>query len=175
MINILSIFICLFLFIGCDSESNQNVNDRISDTLQISKDSINLSGQHYCKINRIFERNSETVIEIDFLEFLSGDSAIIAAREIGEVHFEIVDSGDTLWYVPNDYFVFIKGIKSLAVPLSESCKIEITVSDKSSIYELIQLNEIDVSRFKAHYESYMIFVIEVKDGMVISIKEQWVP
>ncbi len=47
----------------------------------------------------------EIIIDADFVQMLTGKAAIKAAKKTGEAEYDINKKKDTIWYVPNDYFV----------------------------------------------------------------------
>jgi hypothetical protein len=129
----------------------------------------------YCYINKIYEKNSTQFVRVDKIQVLTGDSAVLIAKQIGQAEFEISNSGDTTWFVPNDYFVLNETQEDEEFPIAKNCNIEITVSDESTSYQLTEQKNVSVEKLKSHLYDYMIFLVEVKDGFITSIKEYWTP
>lgn len=130
----------------------------------------------YCYVNSIYEKNSIPFVQFDKIQVFTGDSAVMIAKQFGKAEFEINNSsGDTIWFVPNDYFVLNETAETEELPLAKNCNIEITISDESTSYQVTKQNNVSVEKLKSHLEDYMIFLIEVKDGFIKSIKEFWTP
>ncbi|MCX8106317.1 MAG: hypothetical protein N3D80_10655 [Ignavibacterium album] len=109
----------IILFNQCESTNNFQDTHSFVET------------NHYY-INSIYEIDSIYFLNVDFIEVLTGDSAIVIAKNRGQAEYEISEQGDTTWFVANDYFIFNEKTDSVKIPIDENCKIVIYISDETT-------------------------------------------
>lgn len=151
----------IILFNQCESTNNFQDTHSFVET------------NHYY-INSIYEIDSTYFLNVDFIEVLTGDSAIIVAKKHGQAEYEISEQGDTTWFVANDYFILNETSDSVKIPIDENCKIIIYISDETTNF---QPNEksINVEELKNYLSGDRIFEIKIANEKVKAIKEFWVP
>lgn len=133
----------------------------------------NVKTQYYY-INNIDKIDSIYYIDVDFIEVLTGDSAVIVAKKHGQAEYEISEQGDTTWFVPNDYFVLNEKSDSVKIPLDENCKIVIYISDETTNFQPKE-KSIQAEELKNYLADNRIFELTIADKKVKHIKEFWVP
>lgn len=72
----------------------------------------------YALVTKVYNAERKQVLEVDYVQMLTGKKAVNAAKLKGEAEYEI-QSGDTTWYVPNDFYVLNDNTKRRQVPVSE--------------------------------------------------------
>lgn len=114
-------------------------------------------------------------IEVDFDNLLMGDSTVTVPKTFGDAEFGITEDGDTLWFVPNDYYIVNVRIDSLKFQLDKNCKMEVWISDQLTNYQVTQKSLSDPEIFKRYIDSNKVFEIYLSETYVTTIKEIWTP
>lgn len=151
----------IILFNQCESTNNFQDTHSFVET------------NHYY-INSIYEIDSIYFLNVDFIEVLTGDSAIVIAKNRGQAEYEISEQGDTTWFVANDYFIFNEKTDSVKIPIDENCKIVIYISDETTNFQPKE-KSINVEELKNYLSGDRIFEIKIANEKVKAIKEFWVP
>lgn len=160
------ILIGLLILLSCNDKSNQQ--------LQTSTDNESVI-KYYGYINRIIEKDSLKSIEVDLVKILTGDSAVTVAKNTGEAEYEITDKEDTLWFVPNDYYISNIKNDSLQLQLDNNCRIVIWSSDQTTNFNLTQRQIEDIDSLKYFLQTNKLFEIFLSGSKVDSLKEFWTP
>lgn len=129
---------------------------------------------YFCYINNIAKNDSIYFLNVDIIEVLTGDSAIVVAKKLGQAELEISESGDTNWFVPNDYFILNEKNDSVKIQVDENCKIAIYISDESTNFQS-KGKSINVEELKSYLSEGRIFELTIADEKVKAIKEFWTP
>lgn len=158
------VLIILLIIISCTEKPDYKNSDNFKP-----------AQTYYCFINRVVGNNSDYFVDVDLIEVLTGDSAVEIAKEIGQAEFEINESGDTSWFVPNDYFILNTKIDSSLFQLGKDCKIIFYVSDETTNYQLVEKRDISVDNFRKNTLRDKIFEIQISNDIVTVIKEFWTP
>ena len=61
--------------------------------------------QEIALITAVTAQGKNVIIAADFVQMLTGKAAVEAAKKAGEAEYDINKKKDTVWYVPNDFFV----------------------------------------------------------------------
>lgn len=128
----------------------------------------------YCYLYNIKKIDSIYFLNVDFIKVLTSDSAIIVAKKHGQAEYEISESGDTTWFVANDYFILNEKTDSVKIPIDENCKIVIYISDETTNFQPKE-KSINVEELKNYLSGDRIFEIKIANEKVKAIKEFWVP
>lgn len=59
----------------------------------------------YCYIRKVYAKNGKALLDVDRIEFLTGQAAVQRARKEGHGIMEINPAGDTIWSIPDDYYI----------------------------------------------------------------------
>ena len=127
-------------------------------------------GNNYCYIKKIYDKNGDTYLEVDFIQFLRGDEAVKVAKREGEAPYDINENGDTIYFVYNDYYISNQNPKLRTFKLSPDVKIDLL---NFGINEEIKDNELASLKNKELEYSPMIIISE--SGIVNKIVEQYIP
>lgn len=119
-------------------------------------------------IKRVTVQNNAAVLAVDYVTMLTGAKAVKAARLAGEAEFEIGSKGDTVWYVPNDFYIENKSQKLRTLQVAEACVIQLVREGSSRLYKssLVQL--------KKDYTD-KLYTLVIESGKVIRITEMYTP
>ncbi|AFH49848.1 Hypothetical protein IALB_2143 [Ignavibacterium album JCM 16511] len=160
------ILIPLFLLLSCSDKSSQQLQTSPNNESVI---------KYYGYINRIFERDSLKFIEVDLVKILTGDSAIVEAKNLGKAEYEITNKGDTIWFDPNDYFIYNFKKDSLQFQLDVDCRIIIWLSDQTTDFKLTQRQVEDSDSLRYFLQPNKVFEIFFSRNKIDSLKEFWTP
>ena len=61
--------------------------------------------QEITLITAVTAQGKNIIVAADFVQILTGKAAVEAAKKAGEAEYDINKKKDTVWYVPNDFFV----------------------------------------------------------------------
>ncbi len=122
---------------------------------------------NYALVTKIFTAGKSPILEIDIVQMLTGEKAINAAKQKGEAEYNI-QSGDTAWYVPNDYYILNDNTKRRKIWVSERVVIFL-IRKESSKLSKGTFNEFR----KIHPDK--IFRLTILAQSVIRIEELYMP
>ena len=127
----------------------------------------------YCYATKIFQSNSQTMIEVDYVDYLTGKQAADAA--IKNKDYYVDEDGDTLTYILDDYYISNIDNKLRTFQLADTVEIEIFFFDESTNNGIIEYKGNDISKLEKHLLNNPLLLITVKNNYVTKIKEQWIP
>jgi len=123
----------------------------------------------YCQIQKAFERDGEIYMVVDFIQYFTFDQAIEEARKRGQAEHEILENGDTNYFVFNDYFIANDNPRLRTYRLNEATRIE-------SVPGLNGLDSLHLQNFPDEFEARgNPFFIWVENGWVSRMKEIFIP
>jgi hypothetical protein len=162
---------------------NQNGKDNAiavktdSTSLQMPTDSIASEGQGnadstYAYIKETIKRNDSVFIQADYIQFLTGDLAVAAAKKNHEADTSYDDKGKiTSVFVDNDYYILNENKKLRLLPLAKNVEIEtVDMSAGVSIAKTTLDNFIS-----KHGNDSFPFILHIRNNIVIKITEVYVP
>ena len=119
-------------------------------------------------ITGISKNGTDFIIDADFVQMLTGRAAVTAAKKKGEAEYDINKKKDTVWYVPNDYFI-----------LNENNKVrKLTITPATQIFLIkegtAKLNKSTALQLKRAYEG-KLYQLSIVNDRVIKIKEIYTP
>ncbi len=137
--------------------------------LSVIKDKSNLKFEkQYCYINKVHKRNGVVFIEADFIEFFKGKKAVQKAKEYGDAEFDINKSGDTLYFLYNNYYIKNKNPKLRILELDDRARVKANkINQISKDFSIKALNQIILDR--------PIFILKMNNSIVYEIIEQKLP
>jgi len=165
-------FCCIvFLFTGCrftDDKKHVAAKNTVKDTTVIRKQVIHKEpvtaqtqpyGGQYCFIKKAYTRGDTNYIEADYIQFLMGEQAIEAARKKGEAET-----------VLDDYYIVNENTKTRKLALAKDVIIQVVITEDGKSF-FVDGND-GLLRQKLQEG---IFVLQIKNGVVKKIKEQFLP
>ncbi|AUC15504.1 hypothetical protein BTO06_10285 [Tenacibaculum sp. SZ-18] len=152
---------------GIQTSPNTNINQPKTDG---NSENIVLATKH-CLINKIVIENGKKYVVADYVDFLIGDKAIEKAKENGDADYDISEKGDTLYFVNNDYYVSNVNPKLRTLELDDNVKIEIWDYFKSNgVFKIVNINEL-----QKYLSTKPIMILKIRNGIVMEMREQFVP
>jgi cell division protein FtsB len=124
-------------------------------------------------IKKIYKKGGRYYLDIDYIQFLTGEAANEAAREDGEI-----GPGET---VPNDYYIRNVNPKIRTFLIDNNVEVFIqTIPGPEMTIEFVGKKSTDFASFKQRFETEnasrnMPHWITLEDSVVVKIEEQYVP
>ncbi len=121
-------------------------------------------------LKRVYTSGSKNYLDIDYVQFLTGEKADEAAREDGEI-----GPGE---HVPNDYYIRNVNPKIRTFEIGEDVEIVVETYPITTEGFVLRKQELDFATFKQAFENNEVttlFWITLRDGVVVKIEEQYVP
>jgi hypothetical protein len=174
---ILTIFISTLL--SCNSNSNTATTETKSDTLNKTFDSVSKAQadnqqknkDEYANIVRITQKGDTTLLDADYIQYLTGDTAIEAAKKAHQADTFKTEDGKTHIDVPNDYFIVNESKKIRRLPIAKDCAFDLIINpDRTHVIEDNSLESLK----KIYGDSPFILTLNDK-GVVVRIKEVFIP
>ena len=128
----------------------------------------NTEGLQVAFITAINTKGNDIVIEADFVQMLTGKAAVTAAKKKGEAEYDINKKKDTVWYVPNDYFILNENNKLRKLPVTNSVEIYFVNEGTSAV------SKSNIAKLKKTYTA-KLFKLTIFKGSVIKIAEIYTP
>lgn len=125
-------------------------------------------------IKRLYEKGGKNFLDLDYVEFLTGEAANQAAREDGKI-----EPGET---VPNDCYVRNRSSKIRTFEIGD--KVEVLVKEYHFEGETLKNRLLNFATFKTmfktndpsnQYIADSLYWITLHDNVVTEIEEQYVP
>lgn len=152
---------------GSHTPAKTEINHPKTD---VKATSVTLDTKH-CYINKIIVKNGKKYVVADYVDFLIGDQAIEKAKENDDAHYDMDEKGDTLYFVNNDYYVSNINAKLRTLELADDVTIEVWDFPKNNgVFNTVNINELE-----NHLGSKPIMILTIENGVIIKIKEQFVP
>lgn len=107
-------------------------------------------------------------ITADYVQLLTGKAAIAAARAVGEAEFTVGKKRDTVWLVPNDYFVQNRSTKTHIMNVAPKAKVFLVAEGSSKIAPST------ISRLQQSFAG-KLFQLTISNSAVEKIEEIYTP
>lgn len=170
-----------FMVFGCSGKSKQiekepqklevNISDSIQeDIVELIEIDVTTETRH-AYIKEVLTNNSELYIKADYADYLIDDEAYKAAMR-DKAYF--IDGEDTIVDITDGYYISNQNNKERIFKLSENAKINIFFVAKGS-YEIEEIEGANLSQFEAHLGNNPLLILNIKEGVVIGIEEQFLP
>jgi len=113
----------------------------------------------YCFVKRVYTNGDSSYIEADYIQFLMGKEAIDAATKRGEAEL-----------VLDDYYILNENTKLRVLAMSKDVVIQLVTTDSGKTF----FENADQSSLSKKLKDG-IFVLQINNGLVTKIKEQFLP
>lgn len=171
----------LLLFSACTSTERETASNRTPETLppdllaEVSTtETVGETGRNHGYIRRLYQQKGQYYATIDYIQFLTGEAAVAAARRQGDAVVDVQKNGDTTYSVFNDYYIINESPRLRTVRLSPAATIKLWRSTETGLEQyaatLTQLQEKDPQALELSP-----FIIETRRGQAISLSQQYVP
>ena len=174
---ILTVFISTLL--SCNSNSSSLTTSVKVDTTSKSLNTENQvqkvvqtnTQEQYANITRILQKGDTTFLDADYIQYLTGDDAIEAAKKAHQADTFQTQDGKTHIDVPNDYFIVNESKKIRRLLLAKDCAFELILNPDRT--HPITDNSVK-SLQKIYGDSPFILTLNDKD-LIIKVKEVFTP
>ena len=170
---ILLAFISTLLSCNSDS-SNQTPSSKIDTTttrVDTGTETRSSTQEQYTYIVRIFQKGDIIFLDADYIQYLTGEAAIEAAKKAHQADTLKTEDGKTHISVPNDYFIVNENNKIRQLPLAKDCVFDLIINPG-------RVNPIADNSLKSLQIIFKEspFILTLNDsGVVVKIKELFVP
>jgi hypothetical protein len=151
------LIISILGFISCNSEKDKKA-------IEITNE------DQYGFIKGIVEASDLNYLDVDYIQFLTGDSAVAAARRMGDLDTTITPDGVIHEDVTNDYYILNENGKVRRIALGSTCKFDLLLNPD----RLNKITENSFASFKRIYGDSP-FLLTIRNGEIIGIKEVFIP
>lgn len=168
------LFIFAFiLFVSCNSDtSNKKYSLKKSDNINAIQSSIaHKLKEQYVFITNIVQRKDINYIDADYIQYLTGDEAVEAAKKAHQADTFQTEDGKTHIDVPNDYFIVNENNKIRRLILAKDCVFELIINPDRT--HPITNNSLESIK-KIYKDSPFILTFNDK-GLISKIKEVFLP
>ena len=138
-----------------------------------SKEIITNLEKKHCFVKNIITKNGKNYIIVDYVDFLTGNKAIEKAKINGDAEYDVSKSGDTIYFVYNDYYISNVNSKLRTIELAENIKIELL--DFSENANDTGYKNVSIAKFVEQYENHSLVILKLENGICKEIKEQFTP
>jgi hypothetical protein len=173
---ILTAFISTLL--SCNSNSSNQTTLVKSDTTKsldtgniIQSDTLASIQEQYADIVRIYQKGDKTFLDADYIQYLTGDAAIEAAKKAHQADTFKTEDGKTHIDVPNDYFIVNESKKIRQLPLSKDCVFELIINPDRTH----PINDNSLKSLQAIYSDSPFILTLNNKGVVVKVQEVFLP
>ncbi len=131
-------------------------------------DTTSKTKQEIVLITAITTSGKDFIINADFVQMLTGKAAIKAAKKAGEAEYDINKKKDTVWYVPNDYFIANESTKTRKLTITPATPISIVKEGTS------KLSKATAAQLKRSYEG-KLYRLSIVNNKVLKLTEIYTP
>jgi hypothetical protein len=153
----LILIISFLIFLSCNSENDKKAIETSNE-------------DQYAFIKGITEKADFIYLDLDYIQYLTGDSAVSAARRMGDIDTTITPDGAIHEDVTNDYYILNENDKVRRIVLAANCKYDLLLD----IDRLNGITENSLASLKRIYGDSPFF-FTVRDGEITEIKEVFIP
>ncbi len=126
-------------------------------------------------IVKISKENDNYCLIADTIKLFYGDSALSIAKSLGDAEYEITETTDTIWFVPNDYYIYNENKDSLKFVIDKNCKIDLFFSDETTNYQVEMKENIPIDTLISKSDEYLVFELYIVNNQVKHIRQLWFP
>jgi hypothetical protein len=142
-----------------------NIADKSQTDIQTS------TQEQYANIVRIFQKADTAFVDADYIQYLTGNAAIEAAKKAHQADTFQTEDGKTHIDVPNDYFMVNETKKIRQLPLSKDCSFELIINPDRTH----PIADNSLKSLKTIYKDSP-FILTLNDkGIVVKVKEVFLP
>jgi len=131
-------------------------------------DTTSKTKQEIALITAITTSGKDFIIDADFVQMLTGKAAIKAAKKAGEAEYDINKKKDTVWYVPNDYFIANESTKTRKLTITPATQISVVKEGTS------KLGKATAAQLKRSYEG-KLYRLSIVNNKVVKLTEIYTP
>ncbi|OYU56805.1 MAG: hypothetical protein CFE25_06160 [Chitinophagaceae bacterium BSSC1] len=179
-IRTLNSILVIWTIVGCNStatnegSANLQMKNSASDTIYdaLSDTSKKLEKEKYTFIISVLEKGEAIYIEADYIQFLTGQTAIDAAIKAHQADTVKTVDGKVTVGIPNDFFIINQSKDTKFLRLDRKCILDLVINPNSDV-PTTNANLLE-SLKKVSKDSPFLLTLN-NEGQVIKIKEIFVP
>ena len=141
------------------------------DEQTASIDTVIQTNQHFAFIIGIHPQKDSTVIDVDYIQYLTGQTAIEAAAKVHEADSFKTADGKFSATIPNDYFILNENTRIRSLALAKNCVFDLIINPDRTP----PVTDNSLSSFMKAYKDNPFRLSLSNDNKVLSIKEIFVP
>ncbi|WP_303311840.1 hypothetical protein [Hymenobacter sp. BT730] len=169
----------LLTFASCRSTEQESDNGGATETVPAAvkgevstTETVGETGRNHAYIKRFYQDKGRYYVTADYIQFLNGEAAIAAAKRKGDAELT-VQNGDSVYSVFNDYYIVNDDPRQRTFPLSEQAVL--TVWDRTADLHQKTITAEQLQAKSPELLAATPFIIETKQGVIISLTEQYIP
>ena len=173
-------FLALLALAACTSTERESSGRGLVETIPAdikgessTTEAVSETGRNHGYIRRFYQKNGQQYVDVDYIQFLSGEAAVAAARRKGDAQAEVV-KGDTVYSVFNDYYIVNDDPKVRTLRLDAEATFTFWRSGEKGL-ERVPASPAKVQADVPKVLFLSPFVVETRQGIVTSVAEQYVP
>ncbi|QIX60478.1 hypothetical protein HER32_04460 [Hymenobacter sp. BT18] len=170
-----------FALSACTSTEQETATNQTAEvvppnlTAEMSTtETVGATGRNHGYLRRVYQQKGQYYATVDYIQFLTGEAAVAAARRKGDAAEDVSQDGDTTYSVFNDYYIINDSPRLRTVRLSPTATITLWRSAETGLEEYpatpAQLQEKDAQAL-----GLSPFIIETRQGLAVSLSQQYVP
>ncbi|MCA8831065.1 hypothetical protein [Hymenobacter pini] len=140
---------------------------------QSTTEKVGNTGRGHAYVRRFYEQKGRYYAVVDYVQFLKGPDAVAAAQRRGDAIAE-VQNGDTVYSVPNDYYIVNDTKKERTLPLRSGATFRFWQNGGNGLAQRPLSAEQVLAAPPASLQ-YAPFVVVTQQGEIVSLTEQYVP
>lgn len=170
----------LLLLAACTSTDRESSGQSMAETIpgdikseQSTTEAVGETGRGHGYIRRFYQQNERYYVDVDYVQFLSGEAAVAAARRKGDAAVDVM-KGDTVYSVFNDYYIVNDNSQVRTLPLAPQATFTFWRTGENGL-ERFPATPAKVAATIPKILTLSPFIIETRQGLVTSLAEQYVP
>jgi len=141
----------------------------IHDTVMVAEEP--KADSVYAYLKKITDRNDSVIIDADYIQFLTGDAAIVAAKKNHEADTSYDDKGKiTSISVDNDYYILNESKKIRQLLLAKDAVLKFMDNQ----YRTKPIKDNSVASFKQVYGEAP-YILTLKNNVIVKLEEVYLP
>ncbi|MBT9393623.1 hypothetical protein KLP40_10660 [Hymenobacter sp. NST-14] len=140
---------------------------------QSTTEKVGNTGRGHAYVRRFYEQKGRYYAVLDYVQFLKGPDAVAAAQRRGDAMTEM-QNGDTVYSVPNNYYIVNDVKKERTLPLGTRATFRFWQNGGNGLAQR-PLAPAQVLAAPPAALQYAPFVVVTRQGEIVSLTEQFVP
>jgi hypothetical protein len=174
----LQLFLCIVSGLyGCrftDHKKHASFQKSATDTTAIHKEAITGQTQpyqgQYCLIKKLYTEGDTCYIEADYIQFLMGDKAVAAAKKKGDADTFTDKNGNIAYTVLDDCYILNENPAIRKLALANDVVIQLVSNEDGNAF----LINSSFGKLNKNPKD-AIYVLQLENGLVKKIKQQYLP
>ncbi|WP_375434104.1 hypothetical protein [uncultured Hymenobacter sp.] len=173
-------FIFLAVLGACTSTERESLGRGLVETIPAdikgessTTETVGETGRNHGYIRRFYQEGGRYYVTVDYIQFLSGEAAVAAARRKGDAQKEVVN-GDTIYSVFDEHYIINDNPQLRTLRLAEEATFTFWRSRENGLERF----PASPAKVQANVPKVLFlspFVVETQQGIVTSLAEQYVP